>query len=493
MRPLVTLRHAFESPHLLAPVMGGESRMPMRALLLASQGEELTETELAHYRLLTEREKPPAEPVKEVHVYAGRRSGKSSGCASLAVYASALCDYSDCLAPGERGVVLLIAENQKQARVLLNYIAGIFDLSPALSKMIVNRTQTSLTLNNRIDIEVRSADFRGLRGLTLVCAIGDEVCHWRSDFSANPAEEIITAVRPGLITTGGQLITIGSPYTRTGFGYSTWRKHFGPEGDPRVIVANGATRIFNCTIPEEEIQRAIEDDPSAAASEWMGQWRQDIEAYIAREVVEARVIPGRYELPRVPGFVYHAFCDPSGGSGDDMTLAIAHREDDIAVLDCIRAVRPPFNPDQVTQEFCKVLNTYGIIKVVGDKYAGEWPSQRFSAHSMTYEFSERTKNEIYVQSLPLLMAGRCELLDNQKLVTQLCSLERKTSRGGRQSIDHPPQGHDDIANAVCGALALAAGWEGDFDLLTWAKAWAIPGTRGWQWVQELEGKRKPEN
>ena len=40
-------------------------------------------------------------------------------------------------------------------------------------------------------------------------------------------------------------------------------------------------------------------------------------------------------------------------------------------------------------------------------------------------------------------------------MTQLTSLERRTARGGRDSIDHAPGAHDDIANAVAGALVLA--------------------------------------
>lgn len=472
MRPLVSLRQALEDPHLLAPVMGGESREPMRALLLASQGEALTEPELAHFRKLTERDSPRSDRAKELHVFAGRRSGKSSGCAALAVFTAALCDHSDRLAPGERGVALLVAENQKQAKVLLNYVAGIFDSSPALAKLIVNRTQTSLSLSNKIDIEVRSADFRGLRGLTLICAIGDEICHWRSDYSANPAEEIITAIRPGLVTTQGQLITIGSPYSKTGFGYATWRRHFGADGDPRILVATGATRTFNSTIPQEEIDRAVEEDPAAAASEWLGQWRADIEAFISREVVDACVIPDRFELPRVMRTSYVAFCDPSGGSGDDMTLAIAHREGELAILDCLRMARPPFNPDEVTREFAQTLRSYGLVSVKGDRYGGEWPAQRFRAHGINYVASEKTKNEIYTQALPLLMGRRVELLDNAKLQSQLIGLERKCSRGGRQSIDHPPGGHDDVSNAACGALALAAGWEGEFDLMMYLRAYA---------------------
>jgi hypothetical protein len=42
------------------------------------------------------------------------------------------------------------------------------------------------------------------------------------------------------------------------------------------------------------------------------------------------------------------------------------------------------------------------------------------------------------------------------MVSQFVGLERRTSRGGRDSIDHAPGGHDDVANAVAGAAWLAS-------------------------------------
>ena len=33
--------------------------------------------------------------------------------------------------------------------------------------------------------------------------------------------------------------------------------------------------------------------------------------------------------------------------------------------------------------------------------------------------------------------------------------ERRTARGGKDSIDHPRGAHDDVANAVAGAIMLA--------------------------------------
>jgi hypothetical protein len=60
-----------------------------------------------------------------------------------------------------------------------------------------------------------------------------------------------------------------------------------------------------------------------------------------------------------------------------------------------------------------------------------------------------------VDLLPLINIRTIDLLDHDRLVTQLMSLERRTSRSGRDSMDHAPGSHDDIANAVAGALVTA--------------------------------------
>jgi hypothetical protein len=52
--------------------------------------------------------------------------------------------------------------------------------------------------------------------------------------------------------------------------------------------------------------------------------------------------------------------------------------------------------------------------------------------------------------------SRVELLDLPRLTTQLCSLERRTARGGRDTIDHAPGAHDDIVNAAAGAIVAAS-------------------------------------
>jgi hypothetical protein len=139
-----------------------------------------------------------------------------------------------------------------------------------------------------------------------------------------------------------------------------------------------------------------------------------------------------------------------------MTIAIAHRDrDGRGVLDAVRERRPPFSPDDVVVEFSELLKGYGIRTVTGDRYGGQWPSERFRAHGIEYAPSEKSKSDIYRDLLPLLNSGKIELLDLPQLATQLVGLERRTARSGKDSIDHAPGAHDDVANSVSGALLLA--------------------------------------
>src|SRR5829696_5626493 len=182
------------------------------------------------------------------------------------------------------------------------------------------------------------------------------------------------------------------------------------------------------------------------------QFRSDIDSFIPREVVDAAISPGVFERAPLQSARYLAFVDPSGGSVDAMTVAIAHREGKVAVLDAVREVKPPFSPERVVADFADLLRRYRITQVQGDRFAGEWPREVFRNYGVTYEASAKPKSDLYRDLLPRLNSGEVDLLDSARIVAQLVGLERRTARGGRDSIDHAPGGHDDLANAVAGAL-----------------------------------------
>ena len=157
------------------------------------------------------------------------------------------------------------------------------------------------------------------------------------------------------------LLCASSPYARRGALWNAYKRHFGKPSSAMVWKAD--TRTMNPTISQDIIDEAIEADPANAAAEFGAEFRSDVAAYVDRAVVEAAVVPGRFELPPVSGVRYFGFVDPSGGSSDSMTLAIAHREaDGRAVLDAIRERRPPFSPEDVTGEFATTAQGLSLLQ-----------------------------------------------------------------------------------------------------------------------------------
>jgi hypothetical protein len=226
--------------------------------------------------------------------------------------------------------------------------------------------------------------------------------------------------------------------------------------DADVLVLQASTLMLNPTIDRKFLDAEFEKDPVSARSEYDAQWRDDLESFISPEAVERVVVPGRVYVPYEPGFRHVAFCDPAGGSGaDSMTLAIARREGNKAVLCRVVEWRPNFDPDEVAREASEILREYGLARVVGDHFGGDWPRSRFKAHQVEYVKAKLTKSDYYTQFLPLVNGQRVEMLDNKRLLAQLLALERSTSRLGKDSISHPPNGHDDVINSASGACVLA--------------------------------------
>jgi len=454
MKPTVTIRAALSDPQLLGKVLAGDSWQAWRVLLTAAMGEPLTDAERTIFKMLTGRDCEPLRRVEELEAVVGRRGGKSRAMALLATYVSGLCSHN--LVPGERGVLLCIAPDQRQASITLDYATAAFEQSPILSQLIASRTNDTLSLTNGIDVEVRSASFRRLRGPTYIAVIADEAAFWLSDeFSANADTEILNAVRPGLATTGGPLIIASSPYARRGVLFETYKRHYGPDGDPLILVAKGTSREFNPSLPQSVVDRALERDRAAASAEYLAQFRTDIESFVPYEIVQA-CVGDHIEMAPLSKHRYSAFVDPSGGSADSFTMAVSHRDGEQVIIDATREMKPPFSPEAVIDDFAVMLKTYGIRRVHGDRYAGEFPRELFRKRGIEYQCAEKPKSDLYRDLLPLLNSGRIVLPKSDRLVNQLTGLERRVARSGKDSIDHGPGAHDDLANAVAGAADRVA-------------------------------------
>jgi len=173
---------------------------------------------------------------------------------------------------------------------------------------------------------------------------------------------------------------------------------------------------------------------------------------LSAERVDDAIARGVKVRPPVDGIDYVAFTDASGGSDDDMTLAIAHRDESgRGVLDCIanQNQAPPFDPLAAVKRFASIMKEYGVTKVVGDRYAGKVFPSAFQKEGISYQVSELTKHEIYEAIEVQLNTGSVVLLDHEVTESQFLGLIWRGTK-----IDHLLNEHDDFCNSVAGAIGI---------------------------------------
>ena len=448
----ITIRDAMTDPALFGGIYGGDTFTGWRALLAGFYGLPLDDTEAEAWHTLTGRTEAPTEPHPELWVVAGRRAGKSHVAALVALYEACFKDHRPKLSPGEVATVMLLASDRQQARTLARYVKGLVEANPMLRKMVARETAEGLEFANRAVVEIHTASYRATRGYTVAAVVLDEIAFWHSD-GRNPDAEIVAALRPSLATLGGKLIAISSPHARRGVLWDQYRRHYA-KASP-VLVAQAPSRVLNPALPERVVEDAMRDDAARASAEFMAAFRSDIEQFLSVEVVAAAQRQEPMEAPRRKGNNYVAFVDPAGGGADEFTIAIAHTEKGgVVVVDLVRGAKG--NPAHITADFADLCRAYGIRRVYGDRYAGDWPRQEFRKHGIAFHDAPGTRSELYLSLLAALNSGRVELPPCGVLERQLVGLERRTTRGGRDQIDHAPGASDDRANAAAGAVALLA-------------------------------------
>jgi hypothetical protein len=132
--------------------------------------------------------------------------------------------------------------------------------------------------------------------------------------------------------------------------------------------------------------------------EWSAQFRVDVESFVSREAVHLCVALDVHERAPMSSVRYYGFVDPSGGSADSMTLAVGHREDDVVVLDALRERKPAFSPEDVVSEFAELLKSYRVTSISGDRYAGEWPKERFRDHGISKGTAPKPQSDILLSA-----------------------------------------------------------------------------------------------
>jgi hypothetical protein len=121
----------------------------------------------------------------------------------------------------------------------------------------------------------------------------------------------------------------------------------------------------------------------------------------------------------------------------------------------VRGIPAPCDPKAATAELAKLCKDYAIKQVVGDRFAGEWTAGAWQECGIAYRQSPLTRSALYLESVAQFARGAVRMPDHSRLIRELCLLERRVSRSGQDSVDHPKHGSDDYSNSLVGALWAA--------------------------------------
>jgi hypothetical protein len=116
----------------------------------------------------------------------------------------------------------------------------------------------------------------------------------------------------------------------------------------------------------------------------------------------------------------------------------------------------------VAKQIAEIFTEYHIRSLTGDNFSGAtWADMLRVAGVERYVVEKKSASDLYRDLIPALNGGLVELLDPKtgpaqaRAFNQLLALERSASRGGKDTISHPRNAHDDVINAVTGGLLLA--------------------------------------
>jgi hypothetical protein len=326
---------------------------------------------------------------RQLVIRAGRRAGKSVSLCVFAV-AFALAYDTGLIPPGDIGIVAFVSTRQDEAAQRLRTIKWIL----GVLGIAWTPFEGGIELVGRaIAFRVFPCTVQGVSGFTSILVICDEVAKWRNaDGSANPAAEVLAAIRPTTATQKSALLILSSSV----FGDVDAHAKAFDEGDtPFQCTAAAKTWEANPSVTEADTY-ALEPDEATRLREYANVPHSGSVRAIDPDGLRACIRPLAGVRWRTPSIVI----DSQGGKNDGFVIAVlayAEHEQPRAsylVLRDMVTIEGDATRSMTTHEVADVIEAlakrYGAIDVHGDQYgAWNWSSDlrkralRFHEHAWT--------------------------------------------------------------------------------------------------------------
>lgn len=413
-----------------------------------------------------------ASGAPRLHLWAlGRRAGKTSMCALIAVHQCTLRpDLDKLVRPGEVRNAVVVATNVVQGRVLLAMAKAIVEASPLLRSLVSRETEDgiyfTLPSGARTAIRVFPCSSRAIRGFAVSAGVLDEAAHFASEGeigNAATADRVFQALQPATAQFGGEarLLAISTPYGQDGWFGETF--HQAAAGElPGAVAIHAPSVEVNPTLTSEVLAQEEARDPESFRQEFGAEFLSPGDAYLdfQRIIVADRpplpadlVAANQLMRPLVAGL------DPSFAS-DPFGVVIVGRDPErrdrlvVARAVAIGGRGREFEPTMA--QVAAVLREHGVGRVVTDQFSAAAVVDRLHRDGFgvtVHQTTAASKTAAFAEVRALLYRDDLEIYGREPggpaLVAELRRLRTRFTVG--QSAVYSPRvggSHGDLASAL---------------------------------------------
>jgi hypothetical protein len=399
----------------------------------------------------------------------GRRSGKSRMAAGLAVWSATANSqrHLDSAPRGEQLSIVCVSRSQRLARVTHRMIRGFLQ-SPALAHLVVAESADSITLSNGLELVTVPCHAAATRGMAVPVALLDEAPYWQgADGSMLDAAEVFEGIEPSTAQfEQGFILAMGTPRLASGWFFDQSERARSGRF-PGIREWHRETSSMNPQISRAWLASKEAEDPLAFSREYRAVFEASISSALDAALVRAAVRDGPESLPPLPGRNYLIALDPAFSSGGEtFACVVGHREpepDNRVIVDLVKgwkgAKGDPVRVDAVLDEIAALSLAFHGAPVTTDQFAAVPLTQSMAMRGLTAQSSAWT-SESKVAALAAvrrcLYAGRLEIPNNSRLISEMVNLESRAGPSGRPKIAAPGGQHDDFCSALMALVAELA-------------------------------------
>ena len=445
----------------------------------------MTEYEL--YKFMTGKDYEPNTEATDdirfnmINLIIGRRGGKTTLSAMLAIYCAISTNWKPYLKKTPFATVLVLSHTREFSDEIIELIRSLVEASPVLSRMINKKKKnTASTLNlvvpwivdgklqrSRVQIKTSAASSKSTRGVAACAVLCDEIAFWNLEENLKESDQkIMKAVRPATKQFGSKalIIKLSSPGIKQGVLYGEYLRWEEGTLPHNYIIFKAPSWVWNTILPKEEFIIEWELDEDGFDTEYRANFVDSLSNFILPEFTDMAVLKGVEFLPpeEDDSDVNYIAAIDAAFKSDRFTFTVVGVKDgrirQYIAKGWQGSKKEPVSIFEVAEYIRVIAKQYDIHYIAADQFAFQPLKEIFDKFGLTleeYVFNPAFKKKIYYNLKKIIHGQQIDLLDCPVQTKEIKELVVEQTATGTIRIGHPAGGSDDYSDSLSTASYLA--------------------------------------